>query len=257
VSRWFRFYADAMRNPKVMRLSDKEFRLWVKLLALASENDGHIPAISDLKLMLNTRLDHLSTGVERLIRGGLIDALDHGYEPHNWAKFQYKSDTSNERVAKHRAARNVTVTPPDTDTEADTEETTSVVSSAKPRKRGCRLPDDWTPAALPADCQPHDAGMIERELSRFRDYWIAKPGAQGVKLDWDATWRNWMRRSMENGNGNGHMARNGSPTTGQCRPSASLDWIERNIGGWGRSDEADAGAQGVHSRAGLALPGRP
>ena len=34
MSRWFRFYAEAMRNPKVARLSDKEFRLWVELLAV-------------------------------------------------------------------------------------------------------------------------------------------------------------------------------------------------------------------------------
>jgi hypothetical protein len=33
------------------------------------------------------------------------------------------------------------------------------------------------------------------ELDAFRDYWIAQPGQRGVKLDWDATWRNWIRRS--------------------------------------------------------------
>lgn len=27
----------------------------------------------------------------------------------------------------------------------------------------------------------------------FRDYWISTPGAKGVKLDWMATWRNWVR----------------------------------------------------------------
>ena len=29
---------------------------------------------------------------------------------------------------------------------------------------------------------------------QFRDYWIAQPGQKGVKTDWDATWRNWVRR---------------------------------------------------------------
>jgi hypothetical protein len=121
MSRWFRFYADAMRNPKVARLSDKQFRLWVELLAVASENDGLLPCLDDLRYMLNRRLDHLSTGVEQLISMGLIDRLTDGYEPHNWSKFQYKSDTSNQRVARHRAKRNVTVTPPDTDTDTDTD----------------------------------------------------------------------------------------------------------------------------------------
>ncbi|MGR9087307.1 MAG: hypothetical protein ACU841_09570 [Gammaproteobacteria bacterium] len=30
-------------------------------------------------------------------------------------------------------------------------------------------------------------------FARFRDYWIAQPGAKGRKLDWQATWRNWVR----------------------------------------------------------------
>ena len=117
--RWFRFYSAAMRDPKVAKLTDKQFRLWMNLLAVASENDGHIPMLDDLKYLLNRRLDHLSTGVKELISMGLIDCLADGYEPHNWNKFQYKSDTSKERVAKHRAKRNVTVTPPDTETDTD------------------------------------------------------------------------------------------------------------------------------------------
>ena len=119
MTRWFRMYGEAMRHPKVARLSDKEFRLWVRLLAVASENDGIIPPVDDLKYVLNMRLDHLLTGVERLISMGLIDCLEHGYAPHNWKRYQYKSDASNERVAKHRAKCNVTVTPPDTDTDTE------------------------------------------------------------------------------------------------------------------------------------------
>ena len=140
MSRWFRFYSDAMRNPKVARLTDKEFRLWVELLAVAAENTGSIPALDDLKHLLKRRLDHLSTGVERLISIGLIDALTMGYEPHNWKKFQYKSDTSTERVHKHRGKRNVSETPPET--EADTEYSVAKATgaSADPEK------DFWTNA---------------------------------------------------------------------------------------------------------------
>lgn len=117
MSRWFRFYADAMRNPKVGRLSDFEFRLWVELLCVASENDGKIPCVEDLKRIIKRRVDHLLRGLNALIRHGLIDALDGHYEPHNWSKFQYKSDTSTARVTLHRKKRNVSVTAPDTETE--------------------------------------------------------------------------------------------------------------------------------------------
>jgi len=33
------------------------------------------------------------------------------------------------------------------------------------------------------------------EGDSFRDYWHAKAGRDGVKLDWPATWRNWCRNS--------------------------------------------------------------
>lgn len=130
MSRWLRLYADAMRNPKVMRLADKDFRLWVKLLCVASENEGAIPALDDLKLVLSMRLDHLSTGLDRLISGRLIDALDDGYAPHGWAKFQYKSDTSTDRVTKFRAKGNVSVTPPEAETEAEAERVSDANASS-------------------------------------------------------------------------------------------------------------------------------
>lgn len=119
MSRWFRFYADAMRHPKVARLSDNDFRLWCELLSVAAERGGKIPPIDDLKHLLKRRLDHLSSALKRLISGGLIDPLEVGYEPHGWSERQYVSDTSTLRVRKYRKKRNVSVTPPDT--EADTE----------------------------------------------------------------------------------------------------------------------------------------
>ena len=93
----------------------------MRLLAVASENNGMIPPVDDLKHILNTRLDHLSSALKSLVSAGLINPLEGGYEPHNWGKHQYKSDTSADRVAKHRAKCNVTVTPPDTDTDTETD----------------------------------------------------------------------------------------------------------------------------------------
>lgn len=130
MSRWFRFYADAMRNPKVASLSDYQFRLWVQLLAVASENDGIIPNEKYLKNILRVRLDHLLRGLNGLITIGLIEPLERHndlvtkplerhYTPHNWSKRQYKSDTSTERVTLHRKR---VVTPPET--EADTDKNT-------------------------------------------------------------------------------------------------------------------------------------
>ena len=42
---------------------------------------------------------------------------------------------------------------------------------------------------------PHVDGKTEH--AKFCDYWRAKPGKDGRKLDWVATWRNWMRTAEE------------------------------------------------------------
>lgn len=70
----------------------------------------------------------------------------------------------------------------------------------KPDARiGTRLPEDWFPSPLDIDGAAFmTAEARERELEKFRDYWRAVPGAKGRKLDWDATWRNWLRRAEEN-----------------------------------------------------------
>jgi hypothetical protein len=71
---------------------------------------------------------------------------------------------------------------------------------AKPdRKLGTRLPDDFavTPEMVEwfREHCPHVDGKHETE--RFVDYWHGKPGKDGRKLDWAATWRNWMRTAEE------------------------------------------------------------
>lgn len=190
--RWFRFYSAAMRDPKVAKLSDKQFRLWLHLLAVASENDGCIPPLEDLKYLLNRRLDHLSTGVKELISMGLIDCLSDGYEPHNWGKFQYKSDTSSERVAKHRAKRNVTVTPPDTETETETEKEENNYQPDKP------VVDGFSGRVIrltKADFDRWQRSYPDLDLTaalQSRDDWLATAADQSAKAKWFMSTSNWL-----------------------------------------------------------------
>lgn len=46
------------------------------------------------------------------------------------------------------------------------------------------------------------------ETEKFVNYWRAKPGSGGVKLDWLATWKNWMLNSYgtNKSNANGRYA---------------------------------------------------
>lgn len=66
--------------------------------------------------------------------------------------------------------------------------------------RGTRLACDWVPSErdrLTAKQEGLSEQEIDKESLRFRDYWIGRAGAGGVKLDWSATWRNWIRTAAE------------------------------------------------------------
>jgi hypothetical protein len=76
---------------------------------------------------------------------------------------------------------------PETETELETEKEIDYRHNKSPR--GTRLPQDWKPK--------EEDGLNEVELAKFRDYWIAVAGQKGVKRDWDATWRNWLRNSKQ------------------------------------------------------------
>jgi len=70
-------------------------------------------------------------------------------------------------------------------------------------KRGSRLPKDWKLRRELGQWAVETLGLepdfIRSEAGKFKDYWIAKPGKDGCKLDWDATWRVWIRKAAERG----------------------------------------------------------
>ena len=74
------------------------------------------------------------------------------------------------------------------------EEKAEEAPSAK-SPRGTALPETWT---LPDDWKTWAEGArpdvdVLTVADSFRDYWVAKPGKDGRKADWLATWRNWVR----------------------------------------------------------------
>lgn len=66
----------------------------------------------------------------------------------------------------------------------------------KDNTRGTRLPKDWQPSAEYIDfCKQERPDLNPENIAKeFKDYWIAVAGSAGVKNDWLATWRNWVRR---------------------------------------------------------------
>ena len=55
--------------------------------------------------------------------------------------------------------------------------------------KGFAMPDSWVEFCKKerSDIDPY------KTFESFTDYWISVAGAKGLKSDWDATWRNWVR----------------------------------------------------------------
>ena len=70
---------------------------------------------------------------------------------------------------------------------------------AKPKRRGTRIPSDFAVTAEMTAWAAQNVPLVDvvAETDRFRDYWTAVSGQRGTKLDWVATWRNWMRRAND------------------------------------------------------------
>jgi hypothetical protein len=128
MSRWFRMYDEILDDPKVQKLPAEDFRAWVNILCLASKNEGVLPSADDIAFALRRSPNDVVTLLERLLNATLIDKRNGGpngyhYAPHGWDKRQFKSDTSTDRVKRYRErAKEVSATPPEPDTESDTEQ---------------------------------------------------------------------------------------------------------------------------------------
>lgn len=62
-------------------------------------------------------------------------------------------------------------------------------------ERATRLPPDWTLPEPWRDWARTARPDLDIDLvaDKFRDHWVSKPGKDGRKTDWLATWRNWVR----------------------------------------------------------------
>lgn len=91
-------------------------------------------------------------------------------------------------------------------------------NSVRP-SRGTRIDPNWSPCEADrqlAKSEGFSETEIGREAIRFRDYWISRAGAGGVKLDWSATWRNWVRTSAE------RLGKKPSPSDGGAAASSGF-----------------------------------
>lgn len=196
---WFRFYHEALDDPKVQRLPGDLYKAWVNLLCLASKSDarGFLPCVEDIAFALRTSTEAAQGIVDQLLRYNLLEAVDGGFTPHNWDSRQRSSDTSNERVARFRAKNqvinngNVTsnVTPDDDVTIGNALDTDTEKKQSREETEAEQIPP--TPQGSDAARLTAMPGgkKIPALEKRFEAFWTAYPRKVGKQ----AALKVWMR----------------------------------------------------------------
>lgn len=167
---WVKLYRDILDDIEWHELDPLSAKILVMLWLIASEDLGSLPDIKTIAFRLRISEKQVSESISRLSHW-----LDHS--DIDLISEQYQDD----RLEKEK----------ETEIEIYKEK-----EKEKKTHRGTRLPadsvlsDEWS-----LFCRQERPDLTPAEVFlEFKDYWVAQPGQKGVKTDWDATWRNWVRR---------------------------------------------------------------
>lgn len=195
---WFRLYSEFAHDPKIQMLSEAMQRRYVMLMCLKCSETLETLHETEIAFQLRLSEAELIETKHLFISKNFIDEQ---WNLLNWDKRQFVSDSSTMRVRKYRDKKkqpsNVDETLQkrpsnaiDTDTDTDT-------NKKEKKTLGKRLANDFHfPKEWEEFCQQTRPEIHPTQtFDKFKDYWIAQAGQKGVKLDWFATWRNWVRNT--------------------------------------------------------------
>lgn len=217
--KWFRMYTEIVDDPKMSDLSDREFRLFVSLLCVASERekDGVINLCPDkIAWRIRASVKEVISLQEKLIQLKILNNNGVGVEFIHWKERQFRSDNSTDRWRKWKDSNVCTnvgklLAPTATETETETEKDTTLVVSQRT--------DDVksVPKSVP-DC-PHEEIVnlyhkvlpelpkvkiwTDKRKGYLRSRWREDPKRQN--LEWWKRYFNHVRKSsFLMGNGDKH-----------------------------------------------------
>jgi hypothetical protein len=202
--------------------SDRTRLVWITMLAMADQfgrvmgsvpglaNRARVP-VGDARVAIAAFLGPDPDSRTKDHEGRRIEEIDGGWRLLNHGKYRDIRSVQDRKEqnrlaqararARRKAAPSSTVSnsqqsqPRSAQAEAEAEAEAKERESASRSPRASRLPApfvldaawrEWAVAERP-DLDP------DRTAAKFADYWHAKPGKDGRKLDWLMTWRNWVR----------------------------------------------------------------
>ncbi len=206
---WARVDDQWFAHRKVVTLTLAARGLWTTVLSWScAQRSDHVPTHMARFLAGGDDIDDLA---QELVDAGLWIEADDGWYIHDWAEYQDKSlsEKRSEAGAKggkasgearREATTKQTKQPDEANDEAGALPGPSRPGPTQPKSesRATRLPEGWTPQPEPELIRAVGGQRAaDEQLELFTDHWRAQPGAKGRKADWQATWRNWLRRSRE------------------------------------------------------------
>ena len=220
--RWMKFWPADWKGDAALRMCGLAARgLWIECISVMHEAKpyGHLTVNS--KALTLKQLASIVGGTEREVVKLLAELEDCGVfsrtadgtiYSRRMVRDHQKSEEGRQAISKRWANKDDGKPPTDEpntppnrgpcslEAEAEADIPPSQTSSVRP-PRGCRLPADWKPS--PDDAAAARAAGVDlaTTAAKFSDYWCAKAGANAVKLDWSATWRNWCRTEAERRHG--------------------------------------------------------
>lgn len=161
---WLRLYAEIRRDRKLRRLPTDQRWLWVVILTIAKESpqpgwlllaEGVPVTIDDLADEAAIPVDQVKAGLNSFTDQMMIEKVNGVWHCLKWDKRQFSSDTSTERVQKHRGNKNATLqkrcndvaeTPPETDKQTNRDQRSeSETDIKKTSAQGAAAADDKPP----------------------------------------------------------------------------------------------------------------
>lgn len=189
---WFRLYSEFAFDQKVQMLSEIDQRRLIMLFCLRC--NGNV-TLQDEEVTFQLRItpEEWAKTKTNFVAKGFINDLN---EVLNWDKRQYISDSSAERVKRHREKVknevkqecNVTVTPPEQNR-----------TEQKQKRKATSLPKDFT---ISERVIKWAAKNGYRELQKHFDNFVLKAESKGYTYsDWDSAFmvairENWAKVPM-------------------------------------------------------------
>lgn len=198
---WIKFQIDTPDKPEVVAIAS---RLGIdpdavvgKLIRVWSWFDKHTVDgnAESVTLAFLDRITGVTGFGEQMVYVGWLHQNGSTLTMVNFAYHNGKSAKSRalgrDRVANHRNGSSVTDALPEKRREENKKNNTEVAKAPKASRLDASLvlPTEWLEF-----CKTTRPDLVPQAVfDQFKDYWVSVGGQKGAKLDWTATWRNWVR----------------------------------------------------------------